>query len=80
MKSASNLRFNTDSTALAELIPGSMDANNNFIVKEGMTESQLPVDKSTFEEMKESVFFSTVPLFVDGFFLIKAVFGVCSGR
>ena len=57
MKSSSNLRFNTDPIALAELIPGSMDENSNFIVKEGMMESQLPVDKKTFEEMKENVIF-----------------------
>lgn len=57
MKSCEKLKFNLDSTALAELVPGSMDANHNFIVKEGVNEFYLANNETSFEEMKNNVTF-----------------------
>ena len=42
LKDSTKLHFNPDATALADLIPGKVDENSNFIVSDRMDETQLP--------------------------------------
>lgn len=55
MKSSDKLKFNVDATALAEMIPGSMDSNHNFIVKDNVTESYISNCEMGFDEFKSNV-------------------------
>lgn len=56
MKSCDKLKFNLDSTSLAELVPGSMDTNNNYKVEGDIKEETLSDCDKTFDEMKTNVF------------------------
>ena len=56
MKSCDKLKFNLDSTSLAELVPGSMDANNNYKVEGDIKEETLSDCDKTFDEKKTNDF------------------------
>ena len=55
MKSSDKLKFNVDATALAEMIPGSMDSNHNLIVKDNIAESYISNCEMGFDEFKSNV-------------------------
>ena len=55
MKSSDKLKFNVDATALAEMIPGSMDSNHNFIVKDNIAESYISNSEMGFDALKSNV-------------------------
>ena len=55
LKYSTKLHFNPDATALADLIPGKVDENSNFIVSDRMDETQLSFTSEGFDDAKKKV-------------------------
>ena len=55
MKSCDKLCFNLDATALAEQIPGTFDANNNFVVSSRSPEQELAASAAGFAAVKSEM-------------------------
>ncbi len=55
LKDSTKLHFNPDATALADLIPGKVDENSNFIVSDRMDETQLSFTSEGFDDAKKKV-------------------------
>lgn len=55
LKDSTKLHFNPDATVLAEIIPGKVDENSNFIVSDPLDEAQLPFSSDGFDDAKKKV-------------------------
>lgn len=60
LKDSTKLHFNPDATALAEIIPGKVDENSNFIVNDPLDEIQLPFSSDGFDDAKKKVALSAL--------------------